>query len=79
MKFEFSNPVSRKLLVAIVASLFGVLMLPHGLGAAVSIYVFPSVAAGIAFGVALMQLLSLSTIWKKAEEESAATKEAVQS
>jgi hypothetical protein len=66
----FQDIQTRKLLVAIVSALFGVLMIPHGAGAQMSVYVFPSVAAGIAFGITIMQLLEFSKIWKNAGKDN---------
>lgn len=55
---------ARKMLLAVIAALFGVLLMPRD-QAAISVYTFPTVMAGIAFGIAISQLFELSKVWKK--------------
>jgi L-cystine uptake protein TcyP (sodium:dicarboxylate symporter family) len=66
MKDMLSNPRKKKLFIAIVCAFFGMLMMPHSDQAAMSVFVFPSVMAGIAFGIAITQLFELTKAWSAA-------------
>jgi hypothetical protein len=54
---SFSKIKNKKLFYGIGAALTGVAILPKSSGVIASIYVFPSVMAGLFFGIALMEIM----------------------
>lgn len=62
----FKDARTKKLLIAVIATLFGLLMMPHSESAIASVFIFPSVMAGIAFGIAIAQLFELTKKWSDA-------------